>query len=60
MAYQFGVGEGAFMRSWAFVNAHLTLYTLDAADAQGTAAVQAQDDSVLATFRPDNAEPWKC
>jgi hypothetical protein len=60
MAYQFGTGEGASMRSWTFVNAQRTLYTLNAVDAQGTTAVRAQDDSLLATFRADNAEPWRC
>jgi hypothetical protein len=60
MAYQFGAGEGAFMRVWDFVNAAGTHFTLDAEDAQGAAAVQAQDDSILVTFRPDNAIPWGC
>jgi hypothetical protein len=60
MTYQFGAGEGAFMRVWDFVNAAGTHFTLDAEDAQGAAAVQAQDDSILATFRPDNAIPWGC
>jgi hypothetical protein len=60
MAYQFGIGEGADMRSWNFVNAQRTHYTLDADDAHGTAMVQAQDDRILATFRPDNVTPWQC
>jgi hypothetical protein len=60
MAYQFGIGEGGYMRVWDFVNAQGTHFTLSALDAQGTTAVQAQDDSILATFRPDNAIPWSC
>jgi hypothetical protein len=60
MAYESGVGEGAFMRVWDFVNAQGTHFTLDAEDAHGAAAVQAQDDRILATFRPDNAIPWTC
>jgi hypothetical protein len=60
MAYQFGVGEGASTRVWDFVNTQGTHFTLDAEDAQGAAAVQAQDNSIVATFRPDNAIPWSC
>jgi len=53
-------GEGGFMRSWTFVNAQRTMYTLNALDIQGTSTAQAQDDRILATFRPDNAAPWNC
>jgi hypothetical protein len=60
MAYQFGVGEGADVREWDFVNTQGTHFMLNALDAKGTTAVRAQDDSILATFRPDNAIPWTC
>ncbi len=53
-------GEGQSMRSWAFVNAQATAFALDAGDAQSSNATQAQDESILATFRPDNATPWTC
>jgi hypothetical protein len=60
MVYLFGAGEGAFMRRWDFVNVVGTHFTLDAEDAQGATADQSQDDTILATFRPDNAIPWSC
>ncbi len=53
-------GEGQSMRSWAFVNAQATAFSLDADDAQSSSATQAQDGSILATFRPDSATPWPC
>jgi hypothetical protein len=59
MAYELA-GQGLFMRTWTFVNSQRTQYRLDALDEQGTAAVQAQDVSILATFRPDNSTPWQC
>lgn len=60
MAYLGVTGEGNNMRSWSFVNTQRTIYALDALDAQGTAAVQAQDNVSLNTFRPDNPIPWQC
>lgn len=53
-------GEGLFMRTWTFVNALGTMYSLDALDAQGSAAAQAQDAAMLSTFRPDSSTPWRC
>lgn len=53
-------GEGQLDRSWSFVNAQGTAFALSAGDAQSGSAIQAQDDTILATFRPDNATPWKC
>ncbi len=48
------------VRWWVFVNAQQTAYTLRAFDGDASAATQAQDDAILATFRPDNATPWRC
>jgi hypothetical protein len=53
-------GEGLAMRSWGFANAQRTVFALDASDAQSSGAFQAEDDAILATFRPDNATPWSC
>lgn len=53
-------GEGQLDRTWVFANAQRTVYVLDAGDAQSDSATQAQDDAILATFRPDNADPWQC
>ncbi|HEX9057058.1 MAG TPA: hypothetical protein VF818_05945 [Ktedonobacterales bacterium] len=53
-------GEGNSVRVWRFANAQQTLYLLSAGDAAGSSAIQAQDNAVLATFRPDNATPWAC
>ena len=51
---------GGIVRWWVFLNAQQTAYTLRAFDGGASAATQAQDDAILATFRPDNATPWKC
>lgn len=48
------LGEGVH-RNWSFVNSNGVEYSLDALDATRPQAVQALDDSVLATFRPDDA-----
>ena len=53
-------GEGQAMRAWVFANAQRTVFALDASDAQSGGANQAEDDAILATFRPDNATPWRC
>lgn len=53
-------GEGDSLRTWYFANAQHTLYGLDAEDTQADAATQAQDEAILSTFRPDNADPWQC
>lgn len=53
-------GEGQLDRTWGFANAERTVYVLDVGDAQSGSATQAQDDAILATFRPDNADPWHC
>lgn len=48
------LGEGVH-RSWSFVNSKSVSYGLDAFDATRPQDVQALDDSILATFRPDDA-----
>lgn len=53
-------GAGSPVREWTFANAQRTVYTLYTDDTQAGAAVQALDEAVLATFRPDNADPWPC
>lgn len=53
-------GEGSLDRSWGFSNTQQTSFGLAASDAQDGSDVQAQDDAILATFRPDNADPWTC
>ena len=50
------VGEGVH-RNWSFVNSNGIEYSLDALDATQPQDVQAVDDSILATFRPDDATP---
>jgi hypothetical protein len=57
VAYPQGAGV---VRWWWFLNAQRTAYQLRASDGDASAATQAQDDAILATFRPDNATPWKC
>jgi hypothetical protein len=59
MAYMLS-GEGQADRLWVFANAQHTVYGLTAGDAQSSSAIQAQDDAMLAAFRPDNADPWQC
>lgn len=49
--------EGGNKRQWDFVNAQGTSFILVADDTQSGSAIQAQDDAILATFRPDNATP---
>jgi hypothetical protein len=53
-------GEGQLDRLWGFANAQRTVFGLSAGDAQSGSAVQAQDDTIFATFRPDDATPWGC
>lgn len=53
---KFVVGEGVH-RNWSFVNSDGVEYSLDALDATQPQGVQALDDSILATFRPDDAAP---
>ncbi|HEX9056445.1 MAG TPA: hypothetical protein VF818_02845 [Ktedonobacterales bacterium] len=48
------------VRAWRFANAQQTWYQLEVGDGGASAAVQAQDTAILATFRPDNATPWRC
>ena len=48
------------LRSWLFANRQRTLYSLQADDVQADATTQAEDEAILATFRPDNATPWSC
>jgi hypothetical protein len=55
-----GDGNGTSLRSWLFANGQRTLYALQADDVQAGAAVQAQDEAILSTFRSDNANPWSC
>lgn len=52
--------RGMPLRDWTFVNAPGTLFTLDTNDTQSSSAIQAQDEAILGTFRPDNATPWSC
>jgi hypothetical protein len=59
MAYMLS-GEGQADRVWVFANAQRTVYGVSAGDAQSSSAIKAQDDAILATFRPDNADPWPC
>jgi len=55
------LGEGGGdKRQWDFVNAQGTSFVLVADDTQSSSATQAQDDAILAMFRPDNATPWSC
>jgi hypothetical protein len=51
---------GGVVRMWGFLNAQKTAYTLRASDGDASAATQAQDDAILATFRPDNTTAWQC
>ncbi|HZC76450.1 MAG TPA: hypothetical protein VE258_01795 [Ktedonobacterales bacterium] len=51
---------GGLVRWWVFANAQHTSYKLRAFDGEASAATQAQDDAILATFRPDNATPLQC
>ncbi len=53
-------GAGRPVREWTFANAQRTVYTLYTDDTQADTAAQARDDTILATFRPDNADPWHC
>ena len=53
-------GEGDTLRTWLFANTQRTFYSLQAQDTQAPASLQAQDEAILATFRPDNAGPWSC
>jgi hypothetical protein len=53
-------GEGQSDRTWGFINAQRTIFALDAGDAQSSHAIQAQNDAVLATFRPDDPTPYAC
>lgn len=54
-------GPGADpVRLWIFASARHTYYLLEADDFKANAATQAQDEAILATFRPDNATPWSC
>lgn len=53
-------GGSPVVRWWSFLNAQQTSYGLRAYDGDASAATQAQDDAILATFRPDNATPWSC
>jgi hypothetical protein len=57
VAYPQGAGV---VRWWWFLNAQRTAYQLRASDGDASAAIKAQDDAILATFRPDNATPWRC
>ena len=42
------------------VNAQGTVFALVAGDAQSSSATHAQNEAILATFRPDNATPLQC
>lgn len=53
-------GAGNTLRTWLFANKPRTFYSLQAQDTQASASLQAQDGAILATFRPDNTDPWSC
>ncbi len=53
-------GMGNTVGVWRFVNTQKTLYLLSAGGVMGSVAVQAQDTAIFATFRPDDATPWRC
>jgi hypothetical protein len=55
--YPNGGGAG---RLWGFTNAQRTSCARWAFDGDAGAATQAQDEAILATFRPANATPWQC
>jgi hypothetical protein len=59
MTFEF-TGPANTLRVWTFANAQQTWYQLSVGDVGASAAVQAQDTAVLATFRPDDATPWSC
>jgi hypothetical protein len=48
------------VRLWEFWNAQYTSFSLVAYDGDASAAIQAQDDAILATFRPDDATALQC
>jgi hypothetical protein len=54
LSMNYTVGEGVH-RNWLFVNSNDVAFTLDARDATQSSQVQQQDNSVLATFRPDDS-----
>ena len=53
-------GEASVLRSWFFVNAQHTAFVIQAEDNGADAATQASDESILATFTPDDATPLSC
>jgi hypothetical protein len=55
-----GRGAADPVRLRLFANAQHTCYLLQADDFSAGAAMQAQDEAILATFRPDEATPWSC
>ncbi len=52
--------EGGNKRDWMFVDAQGTSYELIANDTTASSDLQAQDDAILATFRPADTTPWSC
>ena len=53
-------GEGSALRSWFFVNTQRTAFAIQAEDNGADAATEAADESILATFTPDDATPLGC
>jgi hypothetical protein len=47
------LGEGVH-RSWLFIDSQGVTFALDALDAMRSSPIQQLDNSILATFRPDD------
>jgi hypothetical protein len=60
MQYQLVPYAYGMMRSWEFWNAQYTIFYLSAYDGDASAAIQAQNEAILATFRPDDVTPLQC
>lgn len=56
MRYSASITQGRD-RVWVFVTDRSTTYGLQVADATASADIQAQDDQILATFRPEYTTP---
>jgi hypothetical protein len=53
LSMNYTVGEGVH-RNWVFIDSQGVAFTLDALDAAKSSQIQQLDDSILATFRPDD------
>lgn len=54
---KYSTAENGTYRVWVFVNSAGTEYFLSATDGFRSPSAQAEDNAVLATFRPDDATP---